>query len=112
MCSSDLPKVVKVTSEEIRMALEAPIKEIVKSTRAALDNTPPELASDLIERGIVMCGGGALLRGLTQLISEQTGLPVILADDPMTAVVMGTGRVLDELDQLRESRFYKHARVV
>jgi len=109
--TAGLPKVVKITSEEIRMALEAPVKEIVKATRTALDNTPPELAADLIERGIVMCGGGSLLRGLTQLISEQTGLPVILADDPLTAVVMGTGKVLDELDQLRESRFYKHARV-
>ena len=102
-----LPKVVRVTSEEIRQALDGPIKEIVKATKLTLDNTPPELASDLIERGIVLCGGGSMLRGLNRLIAEQTGLPVILADDPLTAVVIGTGKSLEEINYLRESRFYK-----
>jgi rod shape-determining protein MreB len=106
-----LPKVVRVTSEEIRQALDVPIKEIVKATKITLDNTPPELAADLIERGIVMCGGGSLLRNLSNLIAEQTGLPVMVADDPLTAVVMGTGKVLEEMKYLRDSRQMKKSRL-
>lgn len=106
-----LPKVVKVTSEEIRQALDVPIKEIVKATKVTLDNTPPELAADLIERGIVLCGGGSMLRGLNRLIADQTGLPVILAEDPLTAVVIGTGKTLEEINYLRESRFFKRSRI-
>ena len=106
-----MPKVVKVTSEEIRQALDVPIKEIVKATKVTLDNTPPELASDLIERGIVLCGGGSLLRGLSRLLAEQTGLPVILAEDPLTAVVIGTGKTLEEINYLHDSNFLKRNRI-
>lgn len=97
-----LPKLVRVSSEEIRQALENPVREIVESTKVTLERTPPELAADLIERGIVMCGGGALLRGLDKLIAEETGLPVAVADDPLTAVALGTGKVLEEIRYLKK----------
>jgi rod shape-determining protein MreB len=91
-----LPKFIKVNSEEIRGALEPPLKEIVEATKVTLERTPPELAADLIESGIVLCGGGSLLRGLDKLISEQTGLASFVADDPLTAVALGTGKILEE----------------
>jgi len=75
---------------------------VVESVRIALERTPPELASDIVEKGIVLAGGGALLRNLDVLLREETGLPVTLADDPLTAVVMGAGKVLDELTLLRD----------
>src|SRR3989338_8080173 len=81
-----LPKTITVTSEEIREALSEPLEAI----RIALERTPPELCSDLIERGLILAGGGALLRGLDKLISEETGLPVHIADDPLTAIALGT----------------------
>ncbi len=96
-----LPKGVTVTSEEIREALTEPIAQIIEATRITLERTPAELSSDLIEKGIVMAGGGSLLRGLDKLISEETGLPVHLAEDPMTAVAQGTGKVLSEIKYLR-----------
>jgi rod shape-determining protein MreB len=91
-----LPKFIKASSDEIRVALEAPLKEIVEATKVTLERTPPELAADLIERGIVLCGGGALLRGMEKLISEETGLACFVADDPLTAVALGTGKILEE----------------
>ena len=91
-----LPKAITITSEEIRDALSDPIRAILESAKIVLERTPPELAADLIEHGIMMAGGGSLLRGLDRLISEETGLPVHIADDPLTAVAMGTGKVLDE----------------
>jgi rod shape-determining protein MreB len=97
-----LPKTVTVTSEEIREALQEPIRAILEITKISLERTPPELAADLIEHGIVMAGGGSLLRGLDKLISEETGLPVHITDDPLTAVVQGTGRVLDNPRLLHE----------
>ncbi len=96
-----LPKMTSVTSDEIREALAEPIAQIVEAVRITLERTPPELSADLIEKGIILAGGGALLRGLDQLISEETGLPVHLADDPLTAVVLGTGKVLSELKYLK-----------
>ena len=96
-----LPKMITVTSEEIREALAEPIRQIVEAARLTLERTPPELSADLIERGIVLAGGGALLRGLDKLLSEETGLPVHIADDPLTAVVIGTGKVLNELKYLK-----------
>jgi len=97
-----LPKAVTITSEEIRDALAEPLRAILEMTKISLERTPPELAADLIEHGIVMAGGGSLLRGMDRLISEETGLPVHIADDPLTAVAVGTGRVLDEIRYLKK----------
>jgi len=98
---SGLPKTITVTSVEIREALQGPVRAIVDGSKSTLEHTPPELAADLIDRGIVMAGGGALLRGLDKLIAEETGLPVHIADDPLTAVVLGTGKTLDMPARLR-----------
>jgi len=92
-----VPKTIEITDEEIREALMEPVRQVVESVRIALERTPPELASDIVDKGIVLAGGGALLRNLDVLLREETGLPVTLADDPLTAVVMGAGKVLDEL---------------
>jgi len=97
-----LPKTVTVTSEEIREALQEPIRAILEVTKISLERTPPELAADLIDHGIVMAGGGSLLKGLDKLISEETGLPVHVADDPLTAVANGTGKVLSEIRYLKK----------
>lgn len=91
-----LPKFIRINSEEVREALQVPLREIVEATKVTLERTPPELAADLIERGIVLCGGGSLLRGLDKLISEETGLACFIADDPLTAVAQGTGKILEE----------------
>ncbi|HOW35897.1 MAG TPA: rod shape-determining protein [Candidatus Omnitrophota bacterium] len=89
-----LPKTVTITSVEIREALQVPIRMIADAAKNTLEHTPPELAADLIDRGIVMAGGSSLLRGIDKLIAEETGLPVHIADDPLTAVVLGTGLTL------------------
>jgi rod shape-determining protein MreB len=98
---SGLPKMVKITSEEVREALAEPIQYIIEAVRVTLERTPPELCADLIDRGIVMAGGSSLLRGLDKLISEETGLPVHVAENPLTAVAMGTGKILSELHYLK-----------
>src|SRR3972149_1712378 len=97
-----VPKTVLITDEEIRDSLLEPIHQIVEAVRISLERTPPELASDILDRGIVLAAGGALLRNLDILLKEETGLPVMLADDPLTAVVMGAGEALDEISLLRE----------
>ena len=97
-----VPKTVELSDDEIRDSLLEPINQIVDAVRVALERTPPELASDIVDRGIVLAGGGALLRNLDVLLSGETGLPVVQADDPLTAVVMGAGKALDELSLLRE----------
>src|SRR6202522_31725 len=97
-----VPKIIEITDEEIREGLMEPVHQVVESVRIALERTPPELASDIVDKGIVLAGGGALLRNLDVLLREETGLPVTLADDPLTAVVMGAGKVLDELSLLRD----------
>jgi rod shape-determining protein MreB len=97
-----VPKTVEITDEEIRDSILEPINQIVEVVRIGLERTPPELASDIVDKGIVLAGGGALLRNLDTLLREETGLPVMLADDPLTAVVMGAGKVLDELSLLRD----------
>jgi len=96
-----LPKMVVISSSEVREALQEPIRTIVDTTKITLERTPPELSADLIERGIVLAGGGSLLRGLDRLLAEETGLPIHIADDPMTAVALGTGKVLDEIRYLK-----------
>ncbi|MGH7901098.1 MAG: rod shape-determining protein [Thermodesulfobacteriota bacterium] len=97
-----VPKTIDITSEEVREALNEPITLIVESIKQTLERTPPELAADIVDNGIVLTGGGALLGGLDTLIKEETGLPVIVAEDPLTCVVLGSGKALDELDLLKE----------
>ncbi|MFA6355674.1 MAG: rod shape-determining protein [Candidatus Omnitrophota bacterium] len=97
-----LPKTVTISSEEVREALAEPTAAIVEAVRITLERTPPELSADLIERGMVLAGGGGLLRGLDKLLSEQTGLPVHIAEDPITAVALGTGMVLSEIKYLKK----------
>ena len=96
-----LPKTVTITSEEIREALSEPIRTIVEASRLTLGKTPPELSADLIDRGIVLAGGGSLLRGIDRLIAEETGLPVHIAENPVTAVALGVGKGLDDIRSLR-----------
>ncbi len=98
-----LPKTLTITSEEIREALQEPVSSIIDAIRITLERCPPELSSDLVDRGMILAGGGALLTGLDKLIAEQTGLPVHQADDPLSAVAEGTGVVLNELNFLRRT---------
>jgi len=92
-----LPKTLRISSEEVREALSESISTIVEAVRITLERCPPELSADLVDRGLIMTGGGSLLRGFPRLISEETGLPVHLADNPLNTVALGTGKVLDEL---------------
>ena len=96
-----IPKTLVISDDEIREALSEPIGTIIETVRLALERTPPELASDIVDKGIVLAGGASLLRGLDILLREQTGLPVTLAEDPITAVVLGTGMVLESPDLLK-----------
>ncbi|MFH1258424.1 MAG: rod shape-determining protein [Elusimicrobiota bacterium] len=104
---SGLPKTIVITSEEVRHALSDPIKLIVEIIKETLEQTPPELSADLVDRGIVLAGGGALLRGLPELLSQETELPVNLAPDPLICVALGTGRYLEELDTLRKRKRHR-----
>jgi rod shape-determining protein MreB len=98
-----LPKTVEVTSEEIRAALSEPISAIVDRVKSVLELTPPELASDIIERGVMLTGGGALVRGLDRLLAIETNIPIHVAEDPLSCVALGTGKALDEFDEIREN---------
>lgn len=100
---SGLPKTIQVTGEEVRNALQEPITNIVEAVRSTLERCPPELAADLIDRGIMLAGGGALLSGLDALIKDESGLPVFVAEDPLTAVANGTGVVLQEMDSMAKA---------
>ncbi len=97
-----IPKTLEISSKEIREAISEPVNAIVEAVRIALERTPPELASDIVDKGIVLSGGGAMLRNLDLLIKEVTRLPVIIAENPLTAVVEGTGKALDEMSLLKE----------
>ncbi|KKP91254.1 MAG: rod shape-determining protein MreB [Parcubacteria group bacterium GW2011_GWA2_36_10] len=97
-----LPKEIRITDANIREAIAKPIKLIVDNIKTTIESTPPELVSDLYEKGLYLTGGGALLRGFDVLIAQETKMPVHIADDPLTAVVRGTGKVLADLDNLRE----------
>lgn len=99
---SGIPKTIEVTSEEIREAISEPVSLIVDAIKDALENSPPELAGDIVDRGIMLSGGGALLRNLDKLIREETGLPVMVADDPLSAVARGAGMALDQIEVLKE----------
>jgi rod shape-determining protein MreB len=98
---SGIPKTLIIDDDEVREAMMEQVQAIVNTIKITLENTPPELASDIVEKGIVLAGGGALLKGIDVLIREETGLPIVIAEDPLSAVVMGTGKALDELDLLR-----------
>lgn len=95
-----LPKTVTVSSVEIREAIAEPISAILERIKWVLEHTPPELAADIIERGIMLTGGGAILRGLDELIQSQTGIPVHIAEDPLSCVAIGTGKALEEIPAL------------
>ena len=97
-----IPKVVVTTSEEVREALVEPIHSIVETVHLTLEKTPPELAADIVDRGIMLVGGGSLLRDLDQLLRQETKLPILRSEDPYTAVVHGAGRALDDISLLRE----------
>ena len=99
---SGLPRKTTITSEEIREALQEPVSIIVNAVRVALERTPPELSADIVDRGIVLTGGGSLLKNLDKLLREETGLPVSVAEDPLCSVVLGTGKMLSDFDLLRK----------
>ena len=98
---SGIPKTVRIHSEEVREHIQEPIQQIVEAVRRALEITPPELASDIVDRGIVMTGGGSLIRGLDRLLAEETNLPIHVDEEPLTCVVRGAGRILDDLPRFR-----------
>lgn len=97
-----IPQNIIITSEEVRKAISEQVDSIVQAVRIALEQTPPELAADIVDRGIVLTGGGALLKGLDQLLREETSLPIMVVDDPLSTVVLGTGRALDNIHILKE----------
>jgi len=99
---SGIPKTIVVSETEIREALSEPVNIILDTVKVTLENTPPELAADIVDKGLVLAGGGALLKGLDMLIREETGLPVVVPEDPLTAVVRGVGKMLDELELLKK----------
>ncbi len=97
-----LPKTIVVTTKEIRKAIEEPISAIVDAVKYTLDNTPPELAADIMEQGIVLTGGGALLNGLDKRLNEETGMPIIVANNPLQCVALGSGQCLEEFEALKQ----------
>ena len=94
---SGIPKTIEVSSDEIRQALKDPVNQIVEAVKRCLEQTPPELAADILERGIILTGGGSLLKGIDQIIRERTNVPVNVSEDPLLSVVKGTGMVLENL---------------
>ena len=99
--NTGLPKNIQISSEQIQEAIKEPINDIVEVIKSTLEKTPPELASDIMEKGIVLAGGGSLIRNLDKLISTATGMPVVIADNPLNCVVKGTGKTLEDLDKLK-----------
>lgn len=97
-----IPKTVVITADEVQEALREPVTAIIETVRTCLERTPPELAADIVEKGMVLTGGGALLRGLSELLQQETHLPVTVADQPLACVVLGTGKMLDRLDLLKK----------
>jgi rod shape-determining protein MreB len=107
---SGLPKTVVISSAEVRRALDDPLNLIIDAVKSTLDKCPPELAGDVMDRGIALTGGGALLRGLDQRIREETGMPVHIADSPLESVVLGTGKCVEDFDTLRQVLVPDHRR--
>lgn len=101
------PKTIEVSAEEIAEALKEPVASIIEAVKSTLEMTPPELSADLFERGIVLTGGGALLKNLDKLISEETDMPVIIAEEPLDCVAIGTGKALDNIEQFRYQQSHK-----
>ena len=99
---SGIPKILTIDSEEVRMSITEQIEAIVETVKMALEQTPPELAADIVDRGIVLTGGGALLKNLDVLLREETGLPITITEDPLSTVVLGSGKALDNMEILRE----------
>ena len=99
---SGIPMTIEITSEEVKDAMSEPISVIVEAIKQTLERTPPELSADIVDTGIMLAGGGALLGGLDHLIKEETGLPDKIADDPLTCVVLGSGNALDKIKILKE----------
>ena len=99
---SGIPKTMEVNSDEIREAMSEPVNAIIEAVRISLERTPPELAADIVDKGIILAGGGAYLKNLDILLREETGLPVVVAEDPLSCVVLGSGAVLDQLDLLKQ----------
>jgi len=97
-----IPKNIQISEEEIRESLSEPVNVILEAIKTSLERTPPELAADLVDKGIILAGGVAQLRGLDVLLREETGLPITVAEDPLSAVVLGTGKILDEIDLLKK----------
>jgi rod shape-determining protein MreB len=97
-----IPKIIEIDSNEVRGAIKDQLQTIVDTVKIALEQTPPELAGDIVEKGIVLTGGGALLKNIDKLLYEETGLPITVAEDPLSAVVMGSGKALDSIDTLRQ----------
>lgn len=95
-----LPKTIEVKSDEVSEALAEPVSSIVQCVKRVLEDTPPELSSDIMDRGIIMTGGGAMLYGLDSLIQKETGITTYLADDPLTCVAIGTGKALEYMDKI------------
>ncbi|MFA9434691.1 MAG: rod shape-determining protein, partial [Deltaproteobacteria bacterium] len=100
--ATGIPKIIGIDSDEVRQAIIEQLKTIVETVKSALEQTPPELAADIVDNGIVLTGGVALLKGLDSLLREETGLPITITEDPLTTVVLGSGKALDEIDTLRE----------
>jgi len=99
---SGIPKTLILDDDEVRESLAEPVSQILNGIKLALENTPPELSADIVDKGIVLAGGGALLKGLDVFLREETSLPIIIAEDPLTCVALGAGKVLDDLDVLRK----------
>jgi rod shape-determining protein MreB len=97
-----IPKILAIDSEEIREAISEQIEAIVETVKIALEQTPPELAADIVDRGIVLTGGGALLKNLDKLLREESGLPITVTEDPLSTVALGSGKTLDSLEILKQ----------
>ena len=100
-----IPKTITITDEEVREALSDSVSTIINAVRVALERTPPELSADIVERGIVLTGGGALLKNLDKRLMIETGLPVVIADDPLSSVVLGTGKMLSDFELLKRVKW-------